>query len=448
MSDNTFALEIDSIILYKFGSLVSGLGKADKNTSIDISLQVQEVSVFESIHRQSLKCEIAVVDQVGLLFNFPISGEEAVVINYRNVKDNITSTLYMIIDSVSDISTADDARSMAYVINCTSIESYANSKQTVQQAYHDTSPNIVKNIFDQHIVQRIKRVFPEYIPQTLFVENNDVQQSTVVIPNLHPFAAFSMLALMSGEFKNRFTYLMYQTIKSYNFRTVQSMIDPNAVNQRRKAFNLKYMYLSNQISDKSSKMNNDGRVVQKLTVNKRLSSFQKLSAGYYHNNLFEINIAQKAVWGQPTRTEEIPTIYDNQLNTVTYSQLACIEGDEEQSNRTRYVVNTQRENDDQFPVSKMRLKWGKDIIASNAMAQIDLTVTVPGTSEFVAGDLIYIEIPEMHGFNNTEEDDLISGYFLITELKHILRQGGFHTTVFGLNRDSYNSSIERDSKYV
>ena len=87
------------------------------------------------------------------------------------------------------------------------------------------------------------------------------------------------------------------------------------------------------------------------------------------------------------------------------------------------------------------------MIATAAMAQIDITVTVPGTSSLKAGDLFYLEIPEMHGFNDVKEDDLVSGLFVITEVKHILQIGGFHTTVLRLNKDSQIGSVDRASRY-
>lgn len=449
MSENsTYAYELQSIVMYKFGSLISGIKTVpDKKNSIDISLQVHEVNIYESIFSQYLKCELAVIDEVGLLFNFPISGEEAIEISYKNIADGVVNTIYLIVDNISNLATSDDARSMSYIINCISLECYANNKKTIQQAYHDTVPNIVKKVFDQHIDQEIKQVFAGYMLPNLIVENNDMQAYTIVIPNLHPFAAMSMLAEMAGDSGNKFTYLMFQTTKTYNFRSLQGLSIENDTS-RHKAFKNKYVYISNQITDSSSKMRNEGRVVSRLVINNRLSSFNKISMGYFDNNLSEINIAQKAVWNQHTRVDDIPTMYMNKLNTSVYTQLASVEGDEEQSNRTKYIVTTQRENDNQYPVSKLRDKWGKDLIASNAMSQIDLTVTIPGTSQFSVGDMFYLELPEFHGFNEVNEDTLLSGYFLISEAKHMLHQGGYHTTVLGLNRDSYNNSIDRESRFA
>lgn len=451
MAVNNYSYEIDSVIVCKFGSLIAGIPHtADKINSIDLTAQVLEFNMYESLFDPAIHCELAVHDHIGLMVNFPLSGEEAVIIRYRNIRDNRLSTLYFIIDSITDMALDDAARASAYIIKCVSLESYANSKQTVQQGYKDTMPNVAKLVFDEHIVGRLQKVMPSYIPPTLFVETTDNLVGTVVIPNIHPFAAIKMLADMSVEESGvKSTYLFYQTSASYNFCTLQGLFAFSARGRdRARAQERKYLYISNQSSDPTLLQQNEGRIVSNMIVNKRLSSIEKLSMGYFHNNHFEINIAQKSVWGQPTFTDDANTIYSNKLNTSVYSALAPVEGDDEQSNRTRYTVTTQKEYDGEYPISRFRDKWGKDLIAHAAMSQIDLTVTIPGTSEFHAGDLFYLEIPEMHGFNEVKMDDLISGLFVITEVKQMLHVGGFHTTVLRINRDSYMSSIDRGSKYA
>lgn len=451
MTVNSHTYQIDSMILYKFGSLISGAPTvADKINSIDITLQAQEISVFESIFSPVIRAEIAVIDPIGLLVNFPLSGEEALYIRFKNIFDQITRELYFVIDKVAYLNIADDARSMGYVLHCVAIEAYGNAKQTVQQAYHNTIPQIASDVYQQHVQKRVNDVFPKYQPLNLYVEDNDTRPQTVVIPNIHPFPAMRMLAEMAvNENSDRkHTYLMFQTATTFNFCTMQGLFEPTSRASRRvKAVKNKYVYISDQIEQPDSKLNNEGRVVTSMVVNQRLSSFHKLSLGYFHNNLFEINIGQKAVWGQPTRADEVNTMYPNLLNTMSYIGLASIEGDEEQSNRTKYVVTTNKENDDQYPVDRSRDKWGKDLIATAAMSQVDLTVTIPGTLRFDAGDLFFLEIPEMHAFNDLKPDDLISGLFVITEIKHVLHLGGFHTTVLRINKDSYLSSVDRKSRY-
>ena len=452
MASTNYAIEIDSIILYKFGSLISGIPSVpDKRNSLDITPQVQEISIYESIFSPVMKCELAVYDYIGLFVNFPLSGEEAVFIRYRNIRDDTYVTLYFIIDTIDAINASDTGREVGFILNCVAMESYANAKQTVQQAYKDTIPNIVQKIYDEHIEGRLKKVFPQYRSRVIYKENTDNLEGTVVIPNLSPFAAIDMLADMCvSETEDRYTYLFFQTSEFYNFVTMQGLFDfTSRGNQRRVAQQYGYIYNSHEVPKPGSPSYNDGRYITNLIFNKRQSSFQKLATGYFHNNLFEINIAQKAVWGEPTFLEKIKTIYPNKLNTDTYTALAPVEAaDDEISNRTKYVVSSQRENDSEFPISRFRMKWGKDLIATIGMSQVDLTVTIPGTSRFKAGDLFYAEIPEMHGFNQVKADDLVSNLFLITEVKQVMHIGSFHTTVLRINKDSYFTSIDRESRYV
>lgn len=466
MAAQSYSIKINSIIVTKFSALTSGIPAVpDKLTSINILPQVHEVSIYESIWNPVMKCEIAVVDFIGLFTNFPLTGEEIITIEYSNVGDagdqaaqlnsgddaiNKTKrTWTFAIEKISDISVKDDNRATSYVITCMHIEGLANVLGTVMQGYRGSPIEISKNIFEDHIVQRVKQFYPSYQSPNIFTEDNSLGSYVITVPNMHPIAAIDMVNdLTYTQVMNRYTYVFYQTNDGFNFRTLQGLIDrPNA---KRRAFQNKYKYFSDEIAEVNSKMQNETRVVSKLAFNKRHSTMQKVAAGYFNNNLFELNIAQKAIHTTRTKIDDpnILTLEDNKLNTEEYSKWAMnFDEGYEQSNRTRYVISSRAENDPDFIVPMTRQRWGKDLISKVALAQIDITCVIPGTNRFVAGDLFYLEIPEFHGFEELKKDDLISGYYMITEIKHIVSIGGYQTTVLRLNRDSFNSSIDRPSKY-
>lgn len=451
MAQSNYALKLDSIILQKFGSLVGGAHtEGDYKNSLNIMLQVHEVSIFENLFSPVIRCEIAVIDFVGLASNFPISGEEAIIITYAPVADQTASKrLYFVIDHIRSVTISDNVRSSGYIISGVALESWANAKQKVQQAYSDkTLPVVARDIFDEHIDKKTRTFFPKYVAPPLITDNNDTQACTYVVPNLNPFSAISLIGEIAVNESNEknYTYLFYQTINGFNFRTLQGLFSGTSARATAKANG--YVYLPNEIDRADSGLKNEGRVVSNLIINKRIGSFQKLSGGYFHNNLFEINIAQKAVWGTDTKVEEINTIYENKLNTDVYTLLAYVEGNEEESNRTKYVVTTQRENDGAFPLSRSRKRWGKDMMSKVAMSQVDLTVTIPGTDKYRAGSLFYLTVPEFHGFEELKQDDFISGLYVVTEVKHLMMIGGFHTTVLRINRDSYSDSIDRESRFA
>ena len=449
MAVQSYSIEITAINLYKFGILKSGIPTVpDKLNSLNIYPQVQEVTIFESIFEPMIKCEIAVIDYIGLFVNFPLSGNEIVSIEWKNVGDDQTQGWIFAIDDANSISTDSKNRAVGFILKCVSIEALANNIGTVQQAYKGTSVQIAKQIYNEHIVNRVKSFFPSYRDRNVFAEDNETLTSTIVIPNMYPVAAIDMVQKFAiSEVSDKYTYLFYQNARGFNFRTLQGLSSGTAA--RRYAKNNGYKYLSNEISDRDSKLNNEERLVSNLSFNRRHSAMQKLATGYFNNNLFEINIAQKAIHSTRTKTDDVQMMYKNKFDTDAFVEYAgsLIEGDEI-SNRVKYTITTRPESDTDFPVYRSRQRWGKDLISKIALSQVDITAVIPGTNRFAAGDLFYLEIPEFHGFNEIKEDDLVTGYFIITEIKHIITMGGYQTTVLRLNKDSYASDINRASRYV
>lgn len=448
MALHSFTIEIQSINVYKFGSLKMGAPVvADGVNSLNLLPQVHEVTVYESIFEQLLRAELAVYDYVGLFTNFPLTGEEIIIVSYKHVGESLTRKWTFAIDSITNISVEDKNRATAYMINCVSIEALANALAVVQKSFTGSTVDIAKQIVDDYITKRIRDFYPSYIAPNIHAENNDTRSMTVVIPSRHPLAAIDMLVNLShSEIKERYSYLFYQNYNGFNFRTIQGLTQ--APNSRNYARRNPYKYLSDEVNDKSSNMNNEDRLINNLQFNKRHSSIQKISRGYFNNNLFEINIAQKAFYStRMDRDNEIITISPHDFNTQAYKDWvnSIVEGDEA-SNRTRYAITTRPEHDNDNPIYQARQGWGRDLISKAALAQVDLSAVLTNIHNFVAGDMFFIEVPEFHGFENIKQDDLITGLYLITEVKRVIRIGSYQSTTLGLKKDSYQRSPDRPSR--
>jgi hypothetical protein len=446
--DAAFKSELESVILFKFGTLDTVA--SNKKTALDIVGQVVEMNSYESIYHPVMKAELVVNDTIGLFVNYPLTGEEAVKITYRTGSDGALSSRYYVIESIGEITVADDGRSTIFTMNLVAIEMWANSLRTIQKTYTGQSHEAVKSIIEEYIQKPLQKILVGYNKQSpIFTEPSDNEVAKlIIIPNIHPLSAVSLVAdYATPKSSDAFTYLFYQTESGFHFKTIQSMFLHNrADTQRRNAIKRKYKYISDEVED-SKKMSNDSRIVTNLSFNRRHSTLDKIGQGYFQNNLVEINIAQKAYYTKKWTAEDNKFISNNKLNTDKYHAAVKIEGDSEVANRVRYVINNQSENDISYPVSDLRERWGRDIIARVAMAQVDITITIPGTREFSPSDLFYLEIPEVHGFNENKEDDLVSGYFLITEIAHTINANGIHSTSMRLNKDSYDTSIDRTSRY-
>ena len=435
--------QIEEVILYKFGynAITSG-------EFVNIAPQTLEVNMFESMFSPVIKAELVINDAIGLFTNFPFTGEEIVKITYNN--STFTRSDFFVIEAVNDIEISDDNRVATYTVNLVSLDAWANARRTVQRAYNSTLIEAAQKIFEDFIVDETLKILPSYVRKPLITGIAQETAKLTIIPNLNPFAAISMLTSMiesSSESSPYVSYMFYQDKNGYHIQSLQEMFTQTRSGaERRKAFKNKYRYTSDDLPG-NEKYSNEGRLVTNINFNKRHSPLSKINMGYFQNKLFEINIAQKGHKITEWKPDNLTGISPHRLNTTKYEAFTPIFEGEEYSNRTKYVVTTQKENDLSFPVSEKRNRWGRDLIAHIAMSQVDITITIEGNDDLRVGGLIYLEIPKAHGFNINDEDDLISGFFLITEKRDVISQTGQYKTSLRIQKDSYNTSVDRPSEY-
>jgi len=449
MASKAFKSHIEEVLLLKFGQ--NAIDYASAGNSVNILAQTVEVNIFESIFSPVIRGELVIQDAIGLFTNFPLTGEEIVSITYVTDVDERRSEL-MVIESIDSISISDDNRTATYIIKTVSIEAWANARRTVQKAYNKISAEAVYKIFKEYIETPLKDLLPKSYKVKPFIATPANETAKLwVIPNLKPFAAINMIAKYAEPVSDEsYSYIFYQNKYAYHYETLQDMFDrTRTVAKRKIALENGYKYISDEI-ETSEKMSNENRLVTAITFNKRHSTLQKIGLGYFQNKLFEINMSQKATHITEWKADDVDGIEKHKLNTLEYRKLSVPIQDaenKEYANRVQYTICNQLENDLSFPVSQKRERWGKDLIERIALSQIDLTVTIPGDPKLSVGDLFHLELAEAHGFNLNNEDELISGFFIITEKRDTINQNGIFSTSLRIQKDSYKSTVDYNSKY-
>jgi hypothetical protein len=435
---------IEEITLYKFGP-----GFLNFQDNVNITPQVIELNLYESIFAPVLRAELVMNDAIGLFTNFPLTGEEVVKITYEDAKDNFSRTEWFVVESVEDIQISDDNRVASYIINLVSFEAWANSRRTVQRAYRGNLTDAATDIFKEFIEDEIKKLTLNNIVKPLTISPSSETDRIMIIPNLKPFAAIKFISKLIVSSTDDLSYMFYQNSKGYYLRSLEDIFLSNRTAAARlEAKENGYKYTSDELINNDN-YSNEGRLITNINFNRRHGTLQKIDLGYFQNKYVEINIAQKGYKITETKVEDVEHISPNKFNTTYYMNTTPVQNatDKEYSNRTKYVVTTDKEGDISFPVSELRDRWGKELIEQLALSQVDLTVTMEGDTSLNVGELFYVEIPEAHGFNKNEEDDLISGYYIITEKRDSILQDGTFTTSLRIQKDSYNSSVDRNSEY-
>lgn len=454
---NPLKLTIEEISIQKFNG----------NDSMSLMAQFVEVSIFQSIFEPAIKAEILINDPIGLFVNYPFTGEELISIRYKQNNVVQTSTadsqvLYFIISGVKNITVSDRARSMTYIVSLISPFYLQNTRKNVQQAYNDTIDTMAQKLFNEYVLNDTISTF-QPVPIKPFNVQSTSKIRSLVVPNLRPYQALSWLTKLAvaDNPEDYYQYLFYEDLDQFNFVTLQKLIEDAAgtTEKRTTLRDNKYVYRSDtEIStympdgDPNEKL----RQISHLVNNKRFSSIEKIAGGYFQNELFEISLLQKSFNSrvtelQPTNDTKF-TLGNHPLNTPEYINAVKNPNNNytsEYANRKRYIINNYLDTDSDVGMTQpsYREKFGRVTKRMYALNQVDLSFTIPANMSVKAGDVIWVDIPENHGFNIVYPDIYLSGLFVVAEVKQVISAGYRAATSVRVHKDGYLTELLETSEY-
>jgi hypothetical protein len=217
-----------------------------------------------------------------------------------------------------------------------------------------------------------------------------------------------------------------------------------------------FTYISNkETADKYTGTDPEAvtKLISNIIFNKRLSSVERIVGGYYQNELFEISMLQKGYNSTPSELDPDKrpqfTLGQFPINTPNFINFVKNEKNLiEYSNRIRYIINNYEDFEGQGRSQpQYRAKFGNATRYLMALNQVDLTITVPANMDLKAGQVIFVNIPEMHGFDIVKTDEYLSGLFIVSEVKQVISTGGRAATSMRIYKDGYTKKIEEQMKY-
>jgi hypothetical protein len=464
---------------------------------IDIAPQVFQLEFYESLFQPLQKVMLTMYDPIGLFNNFPLLGEEFVVITFeKNVSENQNGesvTFGFCIDSIRNITPSTKNREQTYTIELVSIPAIVDAMINVQHAYNGPISKVLTDMFNQYVIGNLNVLLQKSggLKKTLDkisggnlsggvpilsgatpsqIKNyelnpDNIEESlgddagTIIIPNLKPFTAAQFLAQRATPktTDKSYYYLFWQAGDGFHFQTLQNRLRQ----QSKKEF---IYYSDNAIVNKLGEAAKNNAITN-LVINNRITTLEKISGGYFQNGYFEINLAQlrykvtdstlkdnytQTIGTFSAREDRDPgksltnkTNTDEYIDAVAYdSNTHTNQSSIESKNRMKYSFNNRYDTDKITPLMNRDLVWGNAARTRIAFDQIDLHITVPGDFSLVAGDIITVRLPKFEGFNigdGNTDDKLIVGRYLITDVKHVFfTVGSVHSTVLRINKDAHN----------
>lgn len=452
---NMLSAKITDIILYKFG-------KRDK---LSIMPQYLEFNVYGSMFNPILQAELVFNDTISLHSNYPIVGEELIEVIYADTADDQADDrasaafleslqnpstdpmsvpkLMFVVTKCAQMYPDDKARSNIYSLQLQSTPYLENNKLNVQRAYREEYHKVIPKILKDYL-----KVEDQRIRASSFEETRGVV--TTIIPNMQPIPAILWLAKRSvAANQAHYNYMFFETLTGFNFTTLQKLIEDGKKKTRKKSF----IYFSDAVKDRNlssaEQKSLSQSTVTAIAFNKRYATQEKMLAGFFENEYFEIDIFNMRVNSTVTEVKDTPTgtIANSQINTPEFIA-AAKSPNANVGDRTRVRYTTGFGGGDQPNQENFwKDKFGEACRHMAALSQMQITISVPGDTRVKVGDIVELELPEFHGFNEVKNDPYVSGDYIITEQKHTITVGMDHVMVLNLARDSYGKTIEKNHNY-
>ena len=479
---NPFGIGIEGIWLVKY----------DRSEPINLLSQFLEISIFQGLFTPIISAEMLIYDPIGLFVHYPMTGEESIIVRFRETAGRSTAentslfsrfpfgsptltsldsrTFYFKITGIREIKPADNARESSYVLELASEEIHESSRIKVSHCYTEQSlSKSVEEFYFQYIDlearERVSTPNFGFYRKQLYTDAGEATEalpSHVIIPNLRPFNAVEYFRkkAIAKDSKRYHTWVFFENFYGFFFTTIQSIIEDQIASFGKQIQNKKFVYNSNfELSSDTEDSTQIDRLLSRYDVNKRFSETEKLAKGYYRNQTITINPDTK---DYPyfefvdSDDDQSTYMYPHKYNTKTfreiverpYSAVPVRNKTFENAPRLMYKIETNNavQNEGEDELERIRDAFSARYLTS--LNQVDISIVVPGDLTHNVGEVIFVEFPELHGFNRVEKDQYISGYFIVTEVRHTISIGGKVSSILRINKDSFAQELQSVNEYA
>ena len=452
-------VDIQTITLFRFNDVGGGrYGENSTSQGIDLVSSIASVEIDQSMFSSFVDMKIVIGSPMGLVEHFSsigLQGEEFVLVEFNTKARRTFSMVFFVthLEAASDILD----QGQVVTLNCVSIEKLYNDISTVNKSFNSTMSAAAQKIFRNKIInnptaKKLGTVLNQHSPLWSTTTNLEIIQHTqreedFIIPGFTPFDAIQFCIRRSYSSKYLSSYfLFYQTSKGYRYDSVEARIEKSkqvvegALNEAKRAkegVDPTGLFFTNQhnagayMNAFSGALN---RNIKTATRINRPNTLQRMNEGAFFNNTRAIDYYGKNY----TDTEfKIRNKYKGFKRLGDKFSL---------SDSFISTVCENEEYDFQYFKDKTRRNQAFEKILGSRMAYIDLlstyamSIVVPGDSEIVPGDVIWVDLGEANiGLGGLEGTPLIESMFsrmwLVIDHKIIFDQGEI-TSVLTIVKDS------------
>jgi len=419
---------------------VNELVIVSKVGNIDISPIFLELNLYDSIFIPTVSGNIVISDATGLSSKLIFDGSESLLIDISKSEGSEIGHIKKAfrIYKQTDRRTTSQSKEQ-YVLNFVSDELLFSDQQRVNQSYRMPYTQMVERILIDYLKVPATNLGGIYEP-TAGVRD-------VIIPNLRPIEAIQWVARKSVNFDNSPGFVFFQNLVGYNFCTISKLLsEPDILDIK---FQTKNLNEKGKAFDELSSARafevvaqNDAIAKQRAGVNAgtfigfdpitRMISRRKLSYLDHYENMNHSN-----------RTPNFSSFEnkDGILNSAMYDSRIVLDTFSTARQLSDYVKTHDPESLS-YGTKTEDYAFQRKAIFENLNSK-RLKLVMPGNFQLSSGFNVNVNVPFFGEKDKNEEnrDKNLSGRYLITSARHILKQTEHESIIEVASTTSENDDI-------
>ena len=431
---------------------------ADQSLAVDIWDQAIEVNIYQDLYEPFLTCDVTIEDGLDIyneLARSPsrqpgFTGHDLLVISYTSTfpGDNIPSKTHAFVLYEVEDRFRTKEKSELVSLQGISIEGWLSVDKKISRAYgYNTKNNkktishYVKSVVDEFIYNKQAKDIYDRIAESAMkvrvVRNNTYAETKSRLPYIVPFLApIDAIDKLMDEADNDLDtplFTFYEDSTGFHFADISKLVDADF-----DSLNNTFTYEpSNAVEGGRSQDFIDLKKVLSFEVIKQTDTMIAKLGGLFKSKTINIDVLKK------NKTEIIYN-YDksgqifSKLNDGNLPHGHLVSGTS--SPDASVYMRTSRVGHDYYKLfesehhlpKKSNTLLGKRQSYGEHLENIMLSVTLNGHSELDVGNKINLVIPKATTIGNKREaniDKYLSGYYLITRLRHIIKDNNMDTVI-------------------
>jgi hypothetical protein len=405
-----------AFVLPGYYRLISATIKPLNGQPLEIDGLIPEFSIEESLDKDSIRGSAIVFDNIGLLEDLPLRGEELLTIVVEDALKNIV-TYELAIYKISDVEIKNTNDGLRYKIHFMSKYSFDAMFRRIIEPYNDMVSKIAETIFEKYYSG----------PKQLLLEET-AGLFRCVIPNYTPMQTMNFLANRAFSKKSpSCSFRFFETAENYFFVSDEYLINRFLENKEE----IKEFTFSDAMDKSGEEFLAQMKNLVEIRNSDRVNTAMDLASGAYRSNVIEIDLIKRQAT-LPGKSNK----YEYNYKDASVRYMSSSGRGEGQDVHTDEFVNTYftSENERRYIVIRdydesgtLQLRGDQFIpeIATNRIAyrhHLNHTVVYAkanGRLDLNVGDIINIKIPEFKVSENRRLNNQLSGYYMISDLTQV-----------------------------